>query len=107
MFFFLLEPGYYDEVLEFGIRLENVIRVAKVELAHDFQNSGWLGFEDMTFVPYSHKLINFALLTEDEVMMNLCTVYPSTSLFENMLMYKLNYNYNNYMSTDHLDSISQ
>ncbi|XP_021950156.1 xaa-Pro aminopeptidase ApepP isoform X2 [Folsomia candida] len=61
------EPGYYDEVLEFGIRLENVIRVAKVELAHDFQNSGWLGFEDMTFVPYSHKLINFALLTEDEI----------------------------------------
>ncbi|ODN05305.1 Xaa-Pro aminopeptidase 1 [Orchesella cincta] len=64
-FFTSNEPGYYEDG-EFGIRLENLIRVKNVSLDHNFQNRGFLGFEDLTFVPYEHKLINFSLITTDE-----------------------------------------
>lgn len=66
-----LEPGYYDEEEGFGIRLENVVRVEKVNLTNDFQNSGYLGFEDLTWVPYQHKLIDFSILTDTEVTFNI------------------------------------
>jgi len=65
-FFTSNEPGYYEEG-EFGIRLENVIRVKNASLDHNFQNIGFIGFEDMTLVPYQHKLIDFSLLTEEEL----------------------------------------
>lgn len=60
------EPGYYEDKA-FGIRLENIVRVKNVSLEHNFQSRGFLGFEDVTFVPYQHKLIDFSLLTEEEV----------------------------------------
>ncbi|CAL8095305.1 unnamed protein product [Orchesella dallaii] len=65
-FFTSNEPGYYEDG-EFGIRLENLVRVKNVSLEHNFQNRGFLGFEDLTFVPYEHKLINFTLLTSEEL----------------------------------------
>lgn len=55
------EPGYYEEG-NFGIRLENMIRVVTSSV-----NSGFLEMEDMVFVPYQHKLIKIDLLTEIEV----------------------------------------
>lgn len=62
----LLEPGFYLDG-EFGIRLENIIRVTNATLDNNFQNQGFLGFEDLTFVPYQHKLIKLELLTPQEV----------------------------------------
>jgi len=67
------EPGYYeagetpDDPNGFGIRLENDIVVVPVELENNFGNLNFFGFEEMTFVPYQHKLIKFELLTEKEV----------------------------------------
>ncbi len=63
-----VEPGFYQEG-EFGIRLENIIMVVNVTLENNFQDRGFLGFEDLTFVPYQHKLIKTELLTQQEVIM--------------------------------------
>jgi len=61
------EPGYYDGEAGFGIRLENIIRVKSVDLENNFGGLGFLGFEDMTLLPYDHKLIDMAILTQQEI----------------------------------------
>lgn len=53
------EPGYYEDG-EFGIRIENVITVAK----HD-KLPGYLCFKNFTVAPYCRELINFDILTEE------------------------------------------
>jgi Xaa-Pro aminopeptidase len=60
------EPGYYESG-QFGIRLENIIRIVKAELKYNFANRGYLGFEDITFVPIQRKMMNMDLLTPDEI----------------------------------------
>lgn len=54
------EPGYYKEG-EYGIRIENLVRV--VELP---DHRGFYGFETLTLVPLEKKLIEESLLTEKE-----------------------------------------
>ena len=54
------EPGYYKEG-EYGIRIENLVRV--VELS---DLKGFYGFETLTLVPLDKKLIDDSLLTEKE-----------------------------------------
>lgn len=49
-FFAYLEPGYYEEG-QFGIRLENIIRVVPANTKYNFFKRGYLKFEDCTFVP--------------------------------------------------------
>jgi hypothetical protein len=41
--------------------------VKNATLKYNFQNRGFLEFEDLTYLPYQHKLINFDLLSEEEV----------------------------------------
>ncbi|RCI02676.1 hypothetical protein CU098_001562 [Rhizopus stolonifer] len=53
------EPGYYKD-LEFGIRIENVLRVCTS--AHQ----SYLGFDHLTFVPLGVKLIESELLDTQE-----------------------------------------
>ncbi|CAO3703031.1 unnamed protein product [Rhizopus stolonifer] len=53
------EPGYYKD-LEFGIRIENVLRVCTS--AHQ----SYLGFDHLTFVPLGVKLIESELLDKQE-----------------------------------------
>lgn len=43
------EPGFYSDGA-FGIRIENVVVVRKVESRNDFGGVGWLGFERVTMV---------------------------------------------------------
>ena len=51
------EPGFYQKD-KFGIRLENMIYVKKI------QNKTY--FKNLTFVPFDKELINFKLLTKKE-----------------------------------------
>jgi Xaa-Pro aminopeptidase len=54
------EPGYYKEG-EYGIRIENVVRVVELPDLKRFY-----GFETLTLVPLEKKLIEESLLTEKE-----------------------------------------
>jgi len=60
------EPGYYHEG-EFGIRLENIIRVVNSSPRFNFANRGYLTFEDITLVPLQQKMIKFDLLSSIEI----------------------------------------
>ncbi|XP_071455726.1 xaa-Pro aminopeptidase 1-like [Hetaerina americana] len=63
-YFFSDEPGYYHEG-EFGIRLENVLEVVKVETKYKFDGP-YLGFSSVTLVPYEPKLIDLDLLSNEQ-----------------------------------------
>ncbi len=54
-----IEPGYYKEN-EFGIRIENMVYVEKC------QDSNFLKFKNLTFVPIDKRLINAYLLSSEE-----------------------------------------
>jgi Xaa-Pro aminopeptidase len=60
------EPGYYEDG-NFGIRIENCIKVCKASTKHDFGGKGFLTFEPITVVPIQTKMIDASLLTEKEV----------------------------------------
>jgi Xaa-Pro aminopeptidase len=62
----MLEPGYYEDG-NFGIRIENIIRIVKATLPHNFADRGYLKFKDVTFVPIQQKMIKPELLTTAEV----------------------------------------
>ncbi|XGA08716.1 MAG: aminopeptidase P family protein [Wolbachia endosymbiont of Xenopsylla cheopis] len=53
------EPGYYKPG-EYGIRIENLMYVEE-------KKEGFLGFKQLTCVPYDKRLINYNLLTQDEI----------------------------------------
>jgi Xaa-Pro aminopeptidase len=54
------EPGYYLPG-EFGIRIENLVYVTKTD------NSNFLRFETLTFIPYAKELIDYQMLTSNEL----------------------------------------
>ncbi|CAL8143709.1 unnamed protein product [Orchesella dallaii] len=60
------EPGYYHEG-EFGIRLENIIRVIKALPTFTIGTRGYLTFEDITLVPIQQKMIEVTLLNPIEI----------------------------------------
>ncbi|KAK6639078.1 hypothetical protein RUM43_007348 [Polyplax serrata] len=60
------EPGFYQEN-EFGIRLENIVRIVKADPPHNFKNRGFLTFETVTMVPIQRKMLIPNMLTEKEV----------------------------------------
>jgi len=53
------EPGYYVDG-KYGIRIENLLHVVRID-------DEYLGFEDLTLVPYYNKLINFSLINDSEM----------------------------------------
>jgi Xaa-Pro aminopeptidase len=59
------EPGYYEDG-KFGIRIENVLIVRKIDTPNDFGGRGYLGFEHVTFVPIGLNLIDENLLSPAE-----------------------------------------
>lgn len=59
------EPGYYEDG-KFGIRIENVLIVHKVDTPNDFGGRGYLGFEHVTFVPIGLNLIDVEVLSPIE-----------------------------------------
>jgi len=58
------EPGYYEKDA-FGIRIENVLLT--VERKTEFGKDGFLGFENVTVVPYDRKLIDVDSLSRSEI----------------------------------------
>lgn len=59
------EPGYYREGA-FGIRIENLIVVRDAPHVSGGDNRAMLDFDTLTYVPLDRRLINAALLTQDE-----------------------------------------
>lgn len=58
------EPGYYEEG-SFGIRIESILLVRQMGTHRGFGGE-WLGFELITRVPISTKLVDFAMLSPYE-----------------------------------------
>lgn len=61
-----IEPGYYEDG-EFGIRLENLAVIKKIQTSHNFKNRDYLTFESLTLIPYQTKLIEPSMLTTEEI----------------------------------------
>jgi len=63
--FFSDEPGYYKEG-DFGLRLETILRVVKFEV--DSEEYGeFIKFEPVTLVPFEPKLINFEIMSPEQI----------------------------------------
>lgn len=62
---FFLEPGYYEDG-QFGIRLENIIRIVPAETKYK-SKTRYLTFADVTLVPIQTKMLLPNLLTKEEV----------------------------------------
>lgn len=60
------EPGYY-EAGAFGIRIENLVVTRSTETKYNFSNRGFLRLETITLVPIQLKMIDFSMLTKDEI----------------------------------------
>ncbi|KAF0307274.1 Xaa-Pro aminopeptidase 1 [Amphibalanus amphitrite] len=60
------EPGYYEDG-QFGIRLENIIRVVPADTKHNFRGRGYLTFAHVTLVPVQTKMLVPGLLSKEEV----------------------------------------
>lgn len=56
----IVEPGYYKDG-SFGIRIENILVVEKRG------NGEFLGFRNITVVPYERKLIDLNLLSKSDI----------------------------------------
>ena len=61
------EPGYYEEG-NFGIRIENLLMVVKKEGLGEYRGRSFLGFERLTHIPIQKKMIQYDLLTNNEVL---------------------------------------
>ncbi len=59
------EPGYYEDGA-FGIRIENIFIVKEAQPTYKMGDKKFLGFENVTMVPYCNKLIDGSLLTPGE-----------------------------------------
>ena len=63
--FFSDEPGYYKEG-DFGLRLENILRVVEFEGEGD-EYGKFIKFEPVTLVPFEPKLIKFELMSPEQI----------------------------------------
>jgi len=65
--FFSDEPGVYIENM-FGVRLETVLRVVEKNLTYAGKGFGpFYGFKPVCLVPFEPKLIDFSLLSREQV----------------------------------------
>lgn len=60
------EPGYYEEGL-FGIRIENVCVTIPAHTENNFGGKNFCGFQTVTKVPISTKLVDLSLLDDTEL----------------------------------------
>ena len=62
------EPGYYQEGDDgFGIRIENVLLVQTADTPQQFRGQQFCCFENITYAPIQHSLIDTSLLSPDEI----------------------------------------
>jgi Xaa-Pro aminopeptidase len=59
------EPGYYENN-HFGIRIENLLLVQKVNELESYNGREFYKFESLTLIPIQIKMIKLELLTLDE-----------------------------------------
>ncbi|KAF5287703.1 hypothetical protein FQA39_LY15803 [Lamprigera yunnana] len=64
-YFFSNEPGIYMEN-KFGVRLENILEVVEKPYLKHTYGRAYLGFKDVTLVPYSNNLIQFEMLSNQQ-----------------------------------------
>ncbi|KAG0141806.1 hypothetical protein CROQUDRAFT_51169 [Cronartium quercuum f. sp. fusiforme G11] len=60
------EPGFYKDEC-FGIRIESVVVIKKMNTLHSFNDRDYLGFENFTLCPIQTKLIDLKLLDPAEI----------------------------------------
>ncbi len=60
------EPGFYEEG-HFGIRIESLLAVKRIETHRNFGGVPWYGFERITQVPIATNLVDHSLLSYAEV----------------------------------------
>lgn len=60
------EPGYYHEG-EFGIRIENIMLVKKLDTKYSFGNTSYYGFEHVTLVPICKNLLMKEIMTKEDI----------------------------------------
>ena len=60
------EPGIYFPG-EFGIRIENLCLIKKMDKQIHYNCGDFYCFEDLTLVPYERNLINLEMLTKEEI----------------------------------------
>jgi Xaa-Pro aminopeptidase len=60
------EPGYYEDGA-FGIRIENICITTTANTPNNFANRNFCQFETVTMCPIETTLINFSLMTADEI----------------------------------------
>ena len=67
-YFFSDEPGYYEPGLG-GVRLETILRtVQKTDALYQEKNYGnFLAFEPVALVPFEPHLIDYNLLSHDQI----------------------------------------
>ena len=59
------EPGYYDG--NFGIRIENLLEVVEKPTLGNFGGKGFLGFQRLTYIPMQLKMMDTALMSDQEI----------------------------------------
>ena len=59
------EPGFYEDG-NFGVRIENIMMCKEVKTEKQFGDKPFLGFENVTMVPYCQNMIDKDLLTSEE-----------------------------------------
>ncbi|XP_071955547.1 xaa-Pro aminopeptidase 1-like [Antedon mediterranea] len=66
--FFSDEPGYY-EANSFGIRLETIVMATDIsdKLEHQFNGYKYMTFEPVALVPFEPKLIDYSLLSRQQI----------------------------------------
>ncbi|CAC5378203.1 pepP [Mytilus coruscus] len=64
--FFSVEPGFYEDG-KFGVRHENIAQIVKAKTKYRFKDIRFLTFETITMVPYEHHLIDYSLLSKDQM----------------------------------------
>lgn len=64
--FFSVEPGFYEDG-KFGVRHENIAQIVKAKTKYHFKDIRFLTFETVTMVPYEHHLIDYSLLSKDQM----------------------------------------
>lgn len=52
---FVIEPGFYQDG-EFGIRIENLVKVVSAKPENNFKDRKFCTFENLTFVPIQKKM---------------------------------------------------
>lgn len=60
------EPGYYEDG-NFGIRIETIMVSRALDTKHRFNAKPYLGFETITMVPISTRLVDPSLMEDHEI----------------------------------------